>query len=62
MQIELPDQTVNLNQGEMYIVPKGVQHKPIAEKECKILLIEPAGTMNTGDASGEMEGTQGEWL
>lgn len=62
MQIELPDQTINLNEGEMYIVPKGVQHKPIAGKECKILLIEPAGTINTGDSSGKTEGTEGSWI
>jgi mannose-6-phosphate isomerase-like protein (cupin superfamily) len=44
------DGKVSLNEGEMYVVPKGAEHKPFAENECHILLIEPAGTVNTGDA------------
>ena len=43
------DGKVSLNEGEMFVVPKGVEHKPVAEQECHILLIEPAGTVNTGD-------------
>lgn len=39
--------------GEFFIVPRGVEHRPVAEEECEILLIEPAGTVNTGDAGGE---------
>lgn len=41
---------VSLHEGEMFVVPKGIEHKPAAEQECHILLIEPAGTVNTGDA------------
>jgi len=44
------DGKVSLNEGEMYVVPKSVEHKPFAESECHVLLIEPAGTVNTGDA------------
>ncbi|RJP51818.1 MAG: cupin domain-containing protein [Anaerolineaceae bacterium] len=42
------DGKVSLNEGEMFVVPKGVEHKPVAEQECHILLIEPAGLVNTG--------------
>ncbi len=41
---------VSLDEGEMFVVPKGVEHKPVAEQECHILLIEPAGLVNTGNA------------
>ncbi|HSR54452.1 MAG TPA: cupin domain-containing protein [Acidobacteriota bacterium] len=53
MRIELRDGAVDLEEGQMYVVPKGVEHKPVAEKECSILLIEPSGTVNTGDAGGD---------
>ena len=45
------DGSVSLDEGEMYVVPKGVEHKPVAEQECHILLIEPAGLINTGNAT-----------
>ena len=47
--IELRDGPVALGPGELYVVPKGVEHRPVAEEETHILLIEPAGTPNTGD-------------
>lgn len=47
--IDLPDGAVTLNPGEVYVVPKGVQHRPRARVETHLLLIEPAGTPNTGD-------------
>lgn len=47
--IELPDGTVELGPGDLYVVPKGVEHRPIAEEEVELLLIEPEGTPNTGD-------------
>ena len=43
------DGKVTLHEGEMFVVPKGVEHKPVAEQECHILLVEPAGTVNTGN-------------
>ncbi len=47
--IELRDRTVTLGKGELFVVPKGVEHRPVARKEAHLLLIEPAGTPNTGD-------------
>lgn len=47
--IKMRDGDVHLNQGEMYVVPKGVEHCPVAEEEAELLLIEPTGTPNTGD-------------
>lgn len=47
--IDLPDSAVTLQPGEVYVVPKGMQHRPRAEVETHLLLIEPAGTPNTGD-------------
>lgn len=47
--IDLPDSTVTLRPGEVFVVPKGVQHRPRALVETHLLLIEPAGTPNTGD-------------
>jgi mannose-6-phosphate isomerase-like protein (cupin superfamily) len=54
MFIEFRDGRVKLQAGEMFVVPKGMEHKPFAEKECKAMLVEPAGTVNTGDAGGDM--------
>jgi mannose-6-phosphate isomerase-like protein (cupin superfamily) len=47
--IHLRDGDVSLGPGELYVVPRGVEHRPVAEEETHILLIEPAGTPNTGD-------------
>ena len=47
LEIHFRDGKVVLNEGEMYVVPKGMEHKPVAEQECHILLVEPAGTVNT---------------
>jgi mannose-6-phosphate isomerase-like protein (cupin superfamily) len=49
LDIELPDRTVTLNSGEVFVVPKGIEHRPVARGEVHILLIEPTGTPNTGD-------------
>ena len=49
LRINLRDGQVTLNSGELYIVPKGVEHQPFAEREVKLLLIEPRGVRNTGD-------------
>ena len=53
---------VNLNEGEMYVVPKGVDHKPCAKNECKILVIEPRGVINTGNAGGELTINEEQWV
>lgn len=62
MEIQFRDGRVSLNSGEMYIVPKGVDHKPYAASVCSILLIEPAGTINTGDAGGELTSLNNDWI
>ena len=49
LDIELRDRTVTLEPGELFIVPKGVEHRPVAREEVHLLLIEPTGTPNTGD-------------
>ena len=50
LEIELRDRTVTLGPGELFVVPKGVEHRPVARRgEVKLLLMEPAGTPNTGD-------------
>lgn len=51
--IRLRDRDVELNEGELFVVPRGVEHCPVAEEEAQILLIEHAGTPNTGDAAAE---------
>jgi mannose-6-phosphate isomerase-like protein (cupin superfamily) len=51
--IKLPGQDVHLEEGEFLIVPRGVEHKPVAEQEAHILLLEPAGTLNTGNMQSE---------
>jgi mannose-6-phosphate isomerase-like protein (cupin superfamily) len=62
MRIDFRDGAVNLKTGEMFVVPKGMEHKPYAEKECKILLIEPAGIINTGDAGGSLTAANDVWI
>jgi mannose-6-phosphate isomerase-like protein (cupin superfamily) len=62
LRIDLRDGAVDLGQGEMVVIPKGLEHKPYAAQECMVLLIEPAGTPNTGDAGGEMTNTDLEWI
>jgi mannose-6-phosphate isomerase-like protein (cupin superfamily) len=49
--IQLRDRTVTLGPGQMYVVPKGVEHRPVAREEAHLLLIEPTGTPNTGNAA-----------
>jgi mannose-6-phosphate isomerase-like protein (cupin superfamily) len=62
LEIHLRDGIVTLNEGEMYVVPKGVEHKPVAGNECHILLIEPAGTVNTGDVVNEKTAANDVWI
>ena len=62
MKIEFEDKNVELNEGEMYVVPKGVRHKPSAENECKIMLVEPKGVINTGEAESNLRAPNDEWV
>ena len=62
MKIEFENETVELNEGEMYVVPKGLEHKPCAETECKIMLIEPRGVVNTGNTEGDLTASNDVWV
>ena len=52
LRMELRDQTVELGPGEMLVVPRGVEHRPVAEEEVLLMMFEPASTLNTGDQAG----------
>jgi mannose-6-phosphate isomerase-like protein (cupin superfamily) len=62
MSIEFREGKVRLHAGEMFVVPKGIEHKPVAALECSVLLIEPAGTVNTGDAGGALTAQNNAWI
>ena len=62
LDINFRDGKIKLDQGEMFVVPKGVEHKPFAEKECHVLLIEPAGTINTGNKVNVMTVPNNIWI
>lgn len=62
LRIDFRDGHVDLAEGEMYVVPKGVEHKPFAQQEAKVLLIEPRGVVNTGDATGAQTAENDVWV
>jgi len=62
LNIEFKDGKVTLESGEMFVIPKGVEHRPVAKKECKMMLIEPKGVVNTGDASGQLTAENDAWV
>jgi mannose-6-phosphate isomerase-like protein (cupin superfamily) len=62
LRIDFRDGAVRLGPGELFVVPKGVQHKPFAEREVKLLLIEPRGILNTGHAGGERTAANDVWI
>lgn len=62
LRLEFEDGAVRLTAGEMYVVPKGVRHKPCAEGEVKLLLIEPRGVVNTGGEGGERTAANDVWI
>lgn len=62
LEIQFRDGSVTLQEGEMFVVPKGVEHKPVAESECHILLVEPAGTVNTGDVVNQKTASNNIWI
>ena len=62
LRIDFRDGAVNLSKGEMFVVPRGVEHKPFAAKEVKLLLIEPRGVLNTGDAGGDRTAQNDVWI
>jgi len=62
LSIEFRDGVVVFDPGEMFVVPKGVEHKPVANSECKIMIIEPKGVVNTGDSSSELTAQNDVWV
>jgi len=62
MKIELKEDTIELNAGEMFVVPRGVEHRPIAENECKIMIVEPRGVANTGSAESARTASNDVWV
>ena len=62
LEIQFRDGKVILKEGEMFVVPKGLEHKPVAQQECHILLVEPAGTVNTGDVVNERTAANDVWI
>jgi mannose-6-phosphate isomerase-like protein (cupin superfamily) len=62
LRIDFRDGAVQVATGEMFVVPRGVEHKPCAEHEVRLLLIEPRGVVNTGDAGGERTADPDVWI
>jgi mannose-6-phosphate isomerase-like protein (cupin superfamily) len=62
LRIDFRDGQVSVSAGEMFVVPKGVEHKPYAEREVKLLLIEPRGTANTGEEGGDRTVPNDMWI
>ena len=60
--MEFRDRSVILREGEMIVVPRGVEHRPVAEQECHVLLFEPAGIINTGNARNSDKTNSAKWL
>lgn len=62
MRIDFRDGSVDLSRGEMIVIPKGIDHRPCATSECSVMLVEPAGTVNTGEAGGPLTSADGVWI
>ena len=62
MKIEFQNGAVDLSEGELYVVPAGLDHKPYSEKECLIMLIEPKGVINTGDGVNDLTAPKDVWI
>jgi mannose-6-phosphate isomerase-like protein (cupin superfamily) len=62
MVLEFRDKTIPLAAGEMYVVPKGVEHRPVAVDECCVMLVEPRGVVNTGEAGGAYTAQNDIWI
>ncbi|MBD9397391.1 cupin domain-containing protein [Pseudomonas sp. PDM11] len=62
LRLDFRDGSVTLGSGELYVVPRGVEHKPYAEDEVKLLLIEPRGVLNTGAEGGERAAINDLWI
>lgn len=62
LEIEFRDGKVTLTNGEMFVIPKGKEHKPCAKGLCTVLLIEPKGVINTGEAGGDLTAEADIWV
>ena len=62
MEIEFRDGKVHLSEGEIYVVQKGIEHRPFAENECEVLVIEPKGVVNTGEVGGGLTAKNDIWI
>ena len=62
LQMQYEDRTITLNEGDMHVVPRGVQHNPVAEQECWVMLVEPVETKHTGDVIADKTRSLGEQL
>ena len=60
--IEFEHETIEINEGEMIVVPKGKKHRPFAKKEAKIMLVEPKGVVNTGNIESEITAPSDQWI
>lgn len=62
LRIDFRDGAVQIGTGEMFVVPRGVEHKPYADGEVKLLLVEPCGVLNTGNQGGERTQQNDVWI
>ena len=62
LNIEFRDGKVTLKSGEMFVIPKGVEHRPVAKNECNMMLVEPKGVINTGDAGSQLTAENDVWV
>ena len=60
--MEFRDRSVELSEGQMLVVPRGVEHRPMADSECCVMLVKPAGLVNTGDGETSEKSTTGTWI
>jgi mannose-6-phosphate isomerase-like protein (cupin superfamily) len=60
--IEFKDETIQINTGEMIVVPKGTKHRPYATEEAQIMLVEPKGVVNTGDIESDLTALDDQWV
>lgn len=62
LNIAFKDRTIELNEGEFYVVPRGIEHKPFADDECHILLLEPSSTRHTGEVKDTITQNDQDWI
>ena len=62
MKTEFDSEIIEINEGEMIVVPKGVDHKPTSDEECQIMLVELKGILNTGNVKGDLTAPNDEWI